>query len=65
LRGCQGHLETAASLDVVYRDVAPVRLDDAAGNPPIAQVWFALVAFFTPRAAGTLGLQIAAAGPSC
>ncbi len=30
--------------------------------PPIAQLWFASVAFFTPRAAGTLGLQIAAAG---
>ena len=31
-------------------------------DPPIAQLCFALVAFFTPRAAGTLGLQIAAAG---
>jgi hypothetical protein len=30
--------------------------------PPIAQLWFASVAFVTPRAAGTLGLQIAAAG---
>jgi hypothetical protein len=30
--------------------------------PPIAQLWLALVAFFTPRAAGTLRLQIAAAG---
>jgi hypothetical protein len=30
--------------------------------PPIAQLWLALVAFFTPRAAGTWGLQIAAAG---
>jgi hypothetical protein len=29
---------------------------------PIAQLWLALVAFFTPRAAGRLGLQIAAAG---
>jgi hypothetical protein len=30
--------------------------------PPIAQLWFGLVAFFTPPAAGTLGVQIAAAG---
>ena len=30
--------------------------------PSIAQLWFALVAFFTLRAAGTFGLQIAAAG---
>jgi hypothetical protein len=30
--------------------------------PPIAQLCFALVAFFTPRVAGTWGLQIAAAG---
>jgi hypothetical protein len=30
--------------------------------PPIAQLWFGLVAFFTPPAVGTLGVQIAAAG---
>ena len=29
--------------------------------PPFAQLWFALVAAFTPRIAGTLGVQIAAA----
>jgi hypothetical protein len=29
--------------------------------PPVAQLWFALVAAFTPRVAGTLGVQIAAA----
>ena len=30
--------------------------------PPIAQLWFALVALFTPNVLGTLGVQIAAAG---
>ena len=30
--------------------------------PPIAQLWFALVALFTPKVVGTLGVQIAAAG---
>lgn len=30
--------------------------------PPVAQLWFALVASFTPKVAGTLGVQIAAAG---
>ncbi len=30
--------------------------------PPIAQLWFGLVAFVTPPAVGTLGVQIAAAG---
>jgi hypothetical protein len=30
--------------------------------PPIAQIWFGLVAFFTPPAVGTLGVQISAAG---